>query len=84
MLAEVVALRHVLAHRAGRVDERALKQAPALRYADGELVRVTRAEYRLYSAALWTYGEEVIRRLMGDLVPAPPLADWRQNYTLNA
>jgi len=83
-LAEVVALRHVLAHRAGRVDARALKQAPSLRYADGELVRVTRADYRLYSAALWTYGEEIIRRLMGDLVSAPPLADWRQNYTLNA
>jgi hypothetical protein len=85
-LTEVVALRHVLAHRAGRVDPRALKQAPSLCYADGDLARITRADYRRYSAALWTYGEEVNRRLLGDLAPAPapPLTDWRQNYTLNA
>jgi hypothetical protein len=83
-LTEVVALRHVLAHRAGRVDARALKQAPPLRYADGDLVRITHADYLLYSAALWTYGQEVIRRLSGNVVPAPPLSNWRQNYTLNA
>jgi hypothetical protein len=83
-LTEVVALRHVLAHRAGRVDPRALGQAPTLRYADGDLVRITRAEYRRYSAALWTYGEEIIHRLMKDLAPAPALADWPHNYTLNA
>jgi hypothetical protein len=51
-LIEVVALRNVLAHRAGRVDRRALKQAPTLRYADGDLVRISRDEYRRYSAAL--------------------------------
>jgi hypothetical protein len=84
-LTEVVALRHVLSHRAGRVDaRRALKQAPSLRYADGDLVRITHADYLQYSAALWTYGEEIIRRLLGDLAPPPPLADWRQNYTLNS
>ena len=83
-LTEVVALRHLLAHRAGRVDARALKQAPSLRYADGDLVRVTHADYLLYSAALWTYGQEVIRRLIGNVAPAPPLSKWRQNYTLNA
>ncbi|HLI32222.1 MAG TPA: hypothetical protein VKU89_05730 [Solirubrobacteraceae bacterium] len=83
-LTEVVALRHVLAHRAGRVDARALAQAPSLRYADGDLVRVTHADYLVYSAALWTYGEEVVRRLLGELAPAPPLADWRQNHTFNA
>jgi hypothetical protein len=83
-LTEVVALRHVLAHRAGRVDARALKQAPSLRYADGDLVRVTHADYLLYSAALWTYGQEVIRRLIGNVAPAAPLSNWRQNYTLNA
>jgi hypothetical protein len=82
-LTEIVALRHVLAHRAGRVDPRALKQAPTLRYADGDLVRITRTEYRCYSAALWTYGEEVIHRLMKDLAPAPALEDWPHNYTLN-
>jgi hypothetical protein len=83
-LTEIVALRHVLAHRAGRVDSRALRQAPTLRYADGDLVRITRAEYRRYSGALWTYGEEIIHRLMKDLAPAPALTDWPQNYTLNA
>jgi hypothetical protein len=83
-LTEVVALRHVLAHRAGRVDARALKQAPSLRYADGDLVRVTHADYLLYSAALWTFGQEVISRLIGIGVPAPLLSNWRQNYTLNA
>jgi hypothetical protein len=83
-LTEVVALRHVLAHRAGRVDSRALKQAPTLRYADGDLVRISRAEYRRYSAALWTYGEEIVHRLMKDLAPAPGLIHWSQNHTLNA
>lgn len=82
-LTEVVALRHVLAHRAGRLDPRALKQAPTLRYADGDLVRITRTEYRRYSAALWTYGEEIIHRLMKDLAPAPEQERWSQNYTIN-
>jgi hypothetical protein len=83
-LAEVVALRHVLAHRAGRVDTRALKQASSLRYADGDLVRITHVDYLRYSAALWTYGQEIVGRLLGGLAPKSPLADWRQNYTLNA
>lgn len=83
-LTEIVALRHVLAHRSGRIDQKALRQAPTLRYGDGDLVRITRAEYRLYSAALWTYGEEIIHRLMKDLAPAPNLTTWQQNYTLNS
>ncbi len=83
-LTEVVALRHVLAHRAGRIDTRALKQAPSLRYAEGDLVRITHADYQRYSAALRTYGEEIIRRMLKDLAPTPPLAGWRQNYTINA
>jgi hypothetical protein len=83
-LAEIVALRNVLAHRAGRVDPRARTQAPSLRYADGDLVRITHADYLRYSAALWTYGQELVGRLLGDLAPKLPLADWRQNYTLNA
>ena len=85
-LTEVVALRHVLAHRAGRIDTRALNQAPSLRYVDGDLVRVSRDDYRRYSAALWTYGEEIIRRLLGGLAPdgTAPLAEWRHNYTINA
>jgi hypothetical protein len=83
-LNEMVELRHVLTHRAGRVDDRALANAPSLRYADGELVRITREEYRRYSAALWTYGEEIIHRLLRDLAPAPSLENWRQNHTVNA
>jgi hypothetical protein len=83
-LTEVISLRHVLAHRAGRVDARALKQAPTLRYADGDLVRVTHADYLIYSAALWTYGQEIIRRLVGNGTTLPPLSNWRQNYTTNA
>lgn len=83
-LTEVIALRHVIAHRAGRIDARALKQASTLRYADGDLVRVTHADYLLYSAALWTYGQEVIRRLIGNLTLLPALSNWRQNYTINA
>jgi hypothetical protein len=83
-LTEVVALHHVLAHRAGRVDSRALKQAPTLRYDDGDLVRIGCADYRSYSAALWTYSEEIVHRMMKDLAPAPDLTHWAQNYTLNA
>lgn len=47
-------------------------------------MRITRAEYRCYSAALWTYGEEIIYRLMKALAPAPTPEDWKRNYTLNA
>jgi hypothetical protein len=83
-LNEMVQLRHVLTHRAGRVDDRALVKAASLPYADGDLVRISREDYRRYSAALWTYGEEIIHRVMGDLAPAPSLEEWRQNYTLNA
>lgn len=83
-LNEIVQLRHVMTHRAGRVDDRARANAPSLRFAEGELVRITRAEYRRYSAALWTYGEEIIHRLLRDLAPPPSLENWRQNHTLNA
>ena len=84
-LNEVVELRHVLAHRAGRVDSRALTMAPSLTYADGDLVRISHEDYLVYSAALWTYGQEVVRRLLGSLAPVtPPLGNWRLNYTLNA
>jgi hypothetical protein len=80
-LAEVIQLRHVVAHRAGRVDARALKAAPSLAYAEGELVRIDRAGYKRYSAALWTYGEEILHRMgMGPSA----LDHWTMNYTINA
>ena len=44
----------------GKVDARALKQAPSLRYQDGELVRVSDKDYRTYSAAVRCYAAEVI------------------------
>jgi hypothetical protein len=83
-LSDIVALRHVLVHQAGRVDQRALNEAPSLRQQDGELIRLKHADYRLYSAALWTYGEEIIYRLMRDLGEPVHLAGWRQNYTLGS
>jgi uncharacterized surface protein with fasciclin (FAS1) repeats len=83
-LTEMVTLRHVLVHRAGRVDRRALAAAPSLRQSEGELVRLTRADYRRYSAALWTYGQEVIHRLMRDLADPVDLVRWRENYTIGA
>lgn len=83
-LVEVVALRHVLAHRAGRVDTRALKQAPSLRYADGDLVRVSHTEYLRYSAALRTYGQETISRILGETAEVSTLRGWRANCILNA
>lgn len=83
-LGEVIQLRHVIAHRASRVDSAALTHAPTLRYELDELVRISRDDYRRYSAALWTYGEEVLRRLMKDLGPPPmPLSQWRQNASIN-
>jgi hypothetical protein len=53
----------------------------SLPYADGDLVRIGRADYRRYSAALWTYGEEILHRM--GLGPSA-LAHWAINYTINA
>jgi len=83
-LGEVIQLRHVIAHRASRVDSAALKHAPTLSYELDQLVRISRDDYRRYSAALWTYGEEVLRRLMKDLGPPPmALSQWQQNASIN-
>ena len=78
-LGEIIQLRHVLVHRAGRVDARALKHAPSLPYAEGDLIRIDRAGYKRYSAALWTYGEECIRTWLRSA-----LDHWATNYTINA
>ncbi len=83
-LTEIVALRHVLVHRLARVDRRALQMAPTLPYEEGELIRIGRDDYRRYSAALWTYSEEVVSRVYLDLVPPVNLTDWRKNYTLGS
>jgi hypothetical protein len=84
-LTKVGALRDVLVHRAGRVDARARAQAPSLRYEDGELVRISTDEYRIYSAAIRCYAQEIVFRSVrhwpeaSDEHDGPQLADWR-NY----
>jgi hypothetical protein len=85
-LAELGALRDVLVHRAGSVDELAINDAPSLtqRYGQGDFVRLNRADYRRYSAAGRAYGAEIIRRLFGRLAPDVDLASWTQWYRVNA
>jgi hypothetical protein len=87
-LTEIGALRDVLIHRAGRVDARALEQAPSLTYADGAFVRLDRTDYRRYSAALRCYGAEIVRRAMMGLYDGTKhdvdLAQWRRGYRVNA
>jgi methionine aminopeptidase len=90
-LTEFGAIRDVLTHRHGRMDARALHQAPSIggRYNDGDLVRLTREDYRTYSAAIRCYGNDVAMRPMrswpevsdSDL---PDLARWRGYYMLGA
>lgn len=89
-LAELGALRDVLVHRAGRVDDRALSQAPSLRYDVGEFVRLAPHDYRTYSAALRCYAQEVqfrgIRNWpeVTDEANGPHLADWRNYVVIGA
>jgi hypothetical protein len=89
-LAELGALRDVLVHRAGRVDQRALQQAPWLPYRDGELVRISRTDYRKYSAAIRCYAAEIIFRSfrrwpeVSDEKDGPQLDRWRGYHRINA
>jgi hypothetical protein len=90
-LTELGAIRDVLIHRASRIDTKALEQAPSLaeRYRDGQLVRLTREDYRRYTAAIRCYGQDVAMRPMrswpnvtdDDL---PDLTAWRNWYVLGA
>lgn len=82
-LRELVSLRHVLVHRAGRIDDKALAAAPTLTYADGDLVRLGNDDYRRYTAAVRTFGDEVVYRLMRGVGYEPPtLERWRGNYLI--
>jgi len=86
-LAELGALRDVLIHRAGRVDAKALRQAPSLRYIDGQMVRMNNDDYRKYSAAVRCYAAEVQYRLVRGWMDlsdddAPDLARWRDYRVL--
>jgi hypothetical protein len=89
-LTELGALRDVLVHRAGRVDARALEQAPSLIYGDGELVRISDFDYRTYSAAIRCYAQEIVFRSLrhwpeaSDEEHGPNLAEWRDYYRVGA
>jgi hypothetical protein len=89
-LTELGALRDVLVHRAGRVDARALKQAPTLNLALGAFVRVGSDDFRRYSAALRCYAQEIgfrgIRNWpeVSDEEHGPVLAEWRDHYVIGA
>lgn len=87
-VAELGALRDVLIHRAGRIDERALQQAPSLPYQDGDLVRLTDEDYCKYSAALRCYAAEISFRSIrswpeaSDEKNGPKLASWRDYHRI--
>ncbi len=89
-LTELGALRNVLMHRGGRVDLKALGQAPTLPYSEGQLVRLTRDDYRRYSAAVRCYASEITFRPMrhwpdtSDEKHGPDLKGWRGYYRVNA
>jgi hypothetical protein len=91
-LAEIGAIRDALIHRAGRIDQKALTKAPSLEgaYEDGELVRLSDANYRTYSAAIRCYGAEVIHRLyrrwpeLADPDGGPDLENWREYHLAGA
>jgi hypothetical protein len=87
-LTEISAIRNVLVHRAGRIDLRALGEAPTLhpRYKLGNLVRLLRSDYQRYSAAIRCYAAEISFRGIRNWpevsdADAPDLASW-QNYRL--
>jgi hypothetical protein len=84
-LTEFGAIRDVLTHRHGRIDPKALKQAPSLapRYIDGDFVRLNREDYFTYSAAIRCYGQDVAMRPMQrwpdfDKSQLPNLSAWRR------
>ncbi len=89
-LTELGAIRDVLVHRAGRVDQRALDQAPTLPYKTGELIRISGDDYRKYSAAVRCYGSEIIYRPLrhwpasDDQKHGPNLVEWRKYYVIGA
>lgn len=89
-LTELGALRDVLVHRAGRGDATALDQASTLPYKVGQFVRISRQDYRTYSAAIRCYAAEVgfrgIRSWpeVTDEKDGPNLTGWRDYVRINA
>jgi hypothetical protein len=88
-LTELGALRDVLVHRAGRVEEKALAEAPTLDYKVGGFVRISRSDYRTYSAAVRCYALEISFRPMRSWpgvtdAQLPDLVNWRAYVQVNA
>ncbi len=68
-------------------DEAALEQAPTLRYRAGQFVRISREEYRRYSAAIRCYAQEISMRGWPEVTDerdGPDLARWRDYVRVNA
>lgn len=77
-LAELIHSRHVIAHRASRVDRHAHAGIPGVR--EGELIRITQRDVRRYDAAVRAYVNEIMFR-MG--IGAPPeLEHWQRSHHL--
>lgn len=89
-LTELGALRDVLVHRAGRVDDKALAEAPSLKYREGQFIRISRSDYRTYSAAVRCYASEIVFRAIRswpevtDEKDGPHLERWRDYVRVNA
>lgn len=81
-LNEVAQVRNVLLHRLNRIDQAALDAVTEGPWTMvGQEVRIDRALYRRYIAALWTYSDEMLDRVMLALDQPPRhehLDDWRQ------
>lgn len=90
-LTEFGAIRDVLTHRHGRMDPKALGQAPSLaqRYKDGDFIRLNSDDYRTYSAAIRCYGQDVAMRPMHSWpevgnADLPDLSQWRTYRMIGA
>lgn len=77
-LAELIHARHVIAHRAGRVDDRARAAIP--RVDEGQLMRIGRDDVRRYDAAVRAYASEILSRL--GVAESPNLHEWQQFHHL--
>lgn len=88
-LRELGILRNALVHSAGRLKEKDLERCRTLRYQIGDLIRVSRVDYRRYSAAIRCYGEEIRFRTARQMPgikdsDGPRLEDWEGYYRVNA
>jgi hypothetical protein len=89
-LDEASALRNVIVHRAGRIDEKALAECERLKthlhMSVGQFVRITRVQYRRYSAAIRAYGMDVTRRVLarGGMEFPVDLDHWERYVLVNA